>query len=137
MSSTKRVLLQRRFAEEMIGHAMAENPNESCGLLAGAVGRIEKFFPVANALHSPVRYEMEPREQLAIMQAMDEKGWELLGIFHSHPNSPAYPSPTDLELAYYSDCLYFIASLANPEKPVLRVFRIDGKKIDEEELVLE
>lgn len=137
MSSAKRFLLEKRFAEEMIAHAMTENPCEACGMVAGLDGRVEKFFPATNMLRSPVRYEMEPREQLTIMQEMDEKGWELLGIFHSHPRSPAYPSSTDLELAYYPDCLYFIASLANIDTPVLRAFKISGEKIDEEELVIE
>lgn len=137
MSSPKRFFLEKRFAEEMIAHAFAENPCEACGMVAGVDGRVEKFFAATNILQSPIRYELEPREQLAIMQEMDEKGWELVGIFHSHPRSQAYPSSTDLNLAYYPDCLYFIASLANPKSPVLRAFRIAGKCIDEEELVLE
>jgi [CysO sulfur-carrier protein]-S-L-cysteine hydrolase len=80
---------------------------------------------------------MEPREQLRILDEIDAAGWDLLAIYHSHTRSAAYPSHTDVELAFFPDTLYLIVSLADRERPEIRAFRIrreggaDGQ-IDEE-----
>jgi proteasome lid subunit RPN8/RPN11 len=87
-------------------------PEEACGLLVGRVedgiGYILEVIPTTNALHSPVRYRIEPAEQLAAFNHMDETGMELVGIYHSHPNGPAGPSATDLAEAFYPEAAYLI-----------------------------
>ena len=70
------------------------------------------------------------------MREMDQKEWELVGIYHSHTHTEAYPSKTDVELAFYPDALYFIVSLENREAPVIRAFRINDGRVDEEEVVV-
>jgi proteasome lid subunit RPN8/RPN11 len=116
----------------MIQHALAERPNEACGMLAGDGNRATKFYRAANAEPSPIRYLMEPRDQLRIMRDIEDHDWDLLGIFHSHTHTPAYPSQTDVSLAYYPDALYIIASLADESQPVVRAFHIEDGKIREE-----
>jgi proteasome lid subunit RPN8/RPN11 len=89
-------------------------------------------LPAINIADNPtVEYLMEPHDQLRHFQAMEEAGLELLGIYHSHPSSPAYPSPTDLSMAYYPEAVYVIASLTQRESPVLRAFRILDGQISE------
>lgn len=95
---------------EMIAHVRAGLPNEACGLLAGLDGRVTQVYPVENVDHSPVRYTMSPTEQVRTMVAIEEAGWELLSIYHSHPNGPATPSATDLARAYYPEVVYIILS---------------------------
>jgi proteasome lid subunit RPN8/RPN11 len=56
------------------------------------------------------------------------------GIFHTHTHSEAYPSETDLRLAFYPDACYLVMSLSDRERPVLRAFRIVDGEITEEEL---
>ncbi len=119
-------------AEEMIQHALAEHPNEACGLLAGKDGWVEKVYQMTNAEHSPVTYRLEPEKQVRIFMEIEEKGWELVAIYHSHSHSPAYPSATDLELAFYPDSLYLIISLADRDRPILRAFHIVEGLIEEE-----
>lgn len=131
------VILEKRYAEEMIAHARAEDPYEVCGLLAGKDGRILKLYRCQSAERSPYRYLLDPKDQLRAMREMDENGWELVGIYHSHTKSPAYPSRTDIELAFYPEALYFIISLLDPERPTIRTFRIVDGKVDEEELRIE
>ncbi len=71
-------------------------PEEACGLLAGqAPGQVESVFPVANRLHSPSRFEMDPHEQLRAFLDIEAADLELLAIYHSHPHGPPEPSPTD------------------------------------------
>lgn len=128
--------LERRYAEEMIAHAREEAPLECCGVLAGVEGRVTWLCRAVNAERSPVRYSIAPEEQFRIYKMITEKGWEVLGIYHSHTHTEAYPSATDLRLAFWPDSLYFIISLQDPECPVIRAFRINEGKVEEEELVI-
>lgn len=100
-----RLLLPPAVWEEIQAHAQACLPEEACGLLGGVSdggGALARMaLPVENALHSPVRFRMDPRAQLAAFQAIEAAGLELLAIFHSHPRGPRAPSATDLaEFAY-------------------------------------
>jgi proteasome lid subunit RPN8/RPN11 len=131
------VKLERRFADAIIEQALAEHPNESCGLLAGNDGVATRIFKMTNAERSPVIYRMEPAEQLRVFNEMDEAHLELVAIYHSHTRSPAYPSSTDVQLAYYPDAAYLIVSLRDMEHPELRGFRIVDGKVEEVELVYE
>ena len=80
---------------------------------------------------------VDPKAQLRAMNEMDERGWDLVGIFHSHTFTEAYPSRTDVELAAYPDATYLILSLADQDAPVLRGFRIRDGQVDEVPLLLE
>jgi [CysO sulfur-carrier protein]-S-L-cysteine hydrolase len=126
--------LDRVFFDEMVEHGLAVFPNEACGLLAGKEGRPVHFFPMTNADASPVSYRLDPMEQLRVFDEMDEQGWELLGIVHTHTHSEAYPSETDRSLAFYPDARYMIMSLSDREHPDLRAYRIVDGQITEEEL---
>ena len=117
-----RVKISRDLADEMVAHCLEGRPNEACGMLAAKAGETVKVFRMANASGSPVRYSLEPSEQLAVYNALDEQGWDLGGVFHSHTHTEAYPSPTDVRLAS-EDVPYVIVSLAT-EPPEIRAFRI-------------
>jgi proteasome lid subunit RPN8/RPN11 len=114
--------LPRQIVEAMVEHCLSGQPNEACGLLAGRGGRATKVFPMTNAAASPVRYALDPAEQLKVYRELDEQGWELCGVFHSHTHTEAYPSPTDVRLAS-EDVPYVIVSLSEAP-PVIRAFRI-------------
>lgn len=123
--------LDRIFFDEMVEHGLAAFPNESCGLLAGKEGRPVKFFPMTNRDASPVTYRLDPREQLRVFDEMDEQGWELLGIFHTHTHSEAYPSETDRAQAFYPEAEYLVMSLSDRTNPVLRSFSIVDEQVVE------
>jgi proteasome lid subunit RPN8/RPN11 len=120
--------------DEMIEQARAEYPNEACGLLAGKDGSATRVFRMTNAERSPVIYRMEPREQLKVFNEIEDAGLDLVAIYHSHTRSPAYPSATDVRLAYYPEAVYLIVSLQDADEPVLRGFRIHDGRVDEVEL---
>jgi proteasome lid subunit RPN8/RPN11 len=124
--------IPRRFHDEIIAHAKEEDPNECCGLLAGLDGNAARLFRITNSEKSPTRYLMEPREQFAAFKAMRSAGLSLLAIYHSHTHSPAYPSETDVRLAYYPEAHYVIVSLENKANPVIRAYRIVDGQIREE-----
>jgi len=69
------------------------------------------------------RYVIDPREQLKVFRSIDAAGEELLGIYHSHPVSQPYPSPTDRAEAHYTDVVYVLVSVRTA-KPEVAGFRI-------------
>src|SRR4051812_14379080 len=94
--------LDQASYDALIAHARAEYPNEACAFLAGAGSvedgfTVEKVFALPNAEASPTFYLVEPKAQLAAMNEMDDHDQELVGIFHSHTFTEAYPSRTDIE----------------------------------------
>ena len=128
--------IDRGFFDEMVEHGLAEFPNEACGLLAGKEGRPVKFFSMTNRDASPVTYRLDPKEQLHVFDEIDDEGWELLAIFHTHTHSDAYPSETDRKQAFYSEAHYLVMSLTDRTHPELRAYRIDDGEIQETELVI-
>ena len=122
--------------DALVVHAQEEYPNECCGVLVGAGNRVRQLYRTVNADHSPVTYRVDPRDLLRIFQELDDAGLEMVGIYHSHTHSPAYPSPTDVSYARgYPEAAYVIVSLADRRAPVVRSFRIADGQIAEEEVV--
>jgi [CysO sulfur-carrier protein]-S-L-cysteine hydrolase len=123
--------LEKRYVEDIIAHAKAEAPLECCGILAGTDDKVLKLYRTTNSEKSPLRYNVEPEELLCIYQELDEKGWQLLAVYHSHPYSKAYPSLTDIKLAQCLDVLHIIVSLRETV-PVVRAFWLSGGHVREE-----
>ncbi|HSG06624.1 MAG TPA: M67 family metallopeptidase [Nitrospiria bacterium] len=128
------VQIPKTIYEEMISHARSWAPYECCGLLGGRENRVEKHYPLTNIQKSPVSYMIDPKEQFKVFKDLRAQGTDLVAIYHSHPATEAYPSPTDVRLAYYPDSAYIIISLQNPEQPAVKGFRIVDQKISAEEL---
>jgi [CysO sulfur-carrier protein]-S-L-cysteine hydrolase len=126
--------IDRQSYDVLVAHARAEYPNEACALLSGRDGTVEKVYALPNAEASPTFYVVEPKAPLHAMNEIDELDLDLVGIFHSHTFTEAYPSRTDIELAAYPDAAYLILSLADPKAPVLRAFHILDGQVDEEEV---
>jgi proteasome lid subunit RPN8/RPN11 len=131
------VKIDRSMVDELLAHACGDAPNECCGLIASKDGEAVKLYRATNAEASPVRYGLDPAEQYRIMKEIDEHGWTLGAIYHSHTRSPAYPSQTDVNLAFYPEALYLIVSVETPERPDLRAFKIVEREIDEVELSID
>jgi proteasome lid subunit RPN8/RPN11 len=93
--------LSEEHWQEMLVHVDQHAPLEACGLLAGRQDRVEKVIPVRNQALSPVRFVMDPYEQLQAFDWIDFNQLELLGIFHSHPTGPETASMTDIVEAAY------------------------------------
>ena len=91
---------------------------------------VEQVFRAVNERSSPYGYELDHRSLFAANE-LDDDGFEV-GIYHSHPRSPAEPSQTDINLATYPHWRYLIVSLET--EPVVRVWRIADGRVDEEEL---
>ncbi len=120
--------LSSRLIDQMIAQARTEAPLETCGVLGGRDGQAMALYPIANALRSTVRYQAEPEGLLAAFLDIEAHGWDIIGIYHSHPAGPEEPSATDIAEAYYPDAVYIIISLAHAP-PSIRGFRIVNKQV--------
>lgn len=90
-----------KYWDAMLIHVKNNASLEACGLLAGKNNSVEKVFLITNQAQSPVRFRMDPTEQLNALEWIDSNGLELLAIFHSHPTGPETVSATDIEEAAY------------------------------------
>jgi proteasome lid subunit RPN8/RPN11 len=131
------VVIPQALVDQIVEHARRGFPDEACGLVAARDGRAVKVYPIDNADASPVHYEMDSKQQLIAMLDIDDHDWELGAIFHSHTRTRAYPSQTDIGLAFYPDALYMIVSLADERNPDLRAFRIVDGQVEERPLRIE
>ena len=109
---------------QMLTAAQAAAPLEACGLLAGLGTRVAKCYTLTNADASPEHFSMKPEEQFAAVKDMRTMRLNMLGIWHSHPASPARMSAEDMRLAYTPDVVYVILSLAGPGAPHTRAFEV-------------
>lgn len=115
----------------MLDQLQAAYPMEACGIMAGSGDLVERLYPVDNQLMSPYAYKMEPNQQLKAMLDLEEMGWEMLAIYHSHPRGPDVPSPSDVAQATYPDAAHVIVSLLDRQHPSIRAFQIVGQAIEE------
>lgn len=104
--------------DEILVHAREEFPNECCGMVASKDGLALKVFPAVNAAASPLRYEIDPMEQLKIEEEIWDEGWDLGVIYHSHTRSDPVPSETDRNLAFHPDSIYMIIGIADYDSAV-------------------
>ena len=129
--------LKKELFKRITEHAIREFPNEACGILSGSQGRVGKVYEMTNTDKSPQTFFMDAKEQLRVMKEIRNKGEEMIGIYHSHVASEAYPSSHDVELALYPEVSYVIISIKNKKNPSARSFKIVEGKISEEELKIE
>lgn len=126
--------LKKEFFEKIISQSKKEYPNEACGILAGKNGCVEKIYEMTNTKKSPSLFFMDSGEQLKVAKEIRGLGLEMVGIYHSHVASPAYPSSHDVEMAFYPEVSYVILSLKEMNNPGIRSFKISEGKITEEEI---
>jgi [CysO sulfur-carrier protein]-S-L-cysteine hydrolase len=124
--------ISHRQWDELVAHARDEAPNECCGYVRASEGVVDHVVRSENLRRSPYGYELDAHSLLAANR-LDEEGYEV-GIYHSHPRSPAQPSQTDINLAQYPHWTYMIVSLQS--EPEVRAWRIADGRVDEEELIL-
>jgi [CysO sulfur-carrier protein]-S-L-cysteine hydrolase len=124
------------FYKEIVEQSLREFPNEACGVIAAEAGVPVRVYPMVNADASPTTYRLDAKEQLRVFDELDDRGWDLWAIYHSHTHTEAYPSKTDRSQAFYPDSRYLVLSLEDRDAPVLRSFFIRDGEVEEEELTV-
>jgi [CysO sulfur-carrier protein]-S-L-cysteine hydrolase len=134
-TTTPVIHLPAAMRDEIVGHARAEAPRECCGVISGQHGRPVRLYRLTNVEPGTRLYRIDDTELFHVYRELQEHGADILAIYHSHPASPAYPSSTDVALAFWSEAFYLICSLAEPGSPDIRAFRIVDEQISEAEIV--
>lgn len=130
--------IPRALCEEVIAHCRATSSKEACGVLAAHAGdalgqgRVVQVYPMTNVEDSPIGYALDPKEQFAVEKQMRQRGQRLVGIFHSHTASAAYPSSVDVRLAISPDISYVLVSLQDQRQPDIKSYRIEGERVTPE-----
>jgi proteasome lid subunit RPN8/RPN11 len=109
-------------------------PEEACGLVAGIGNRSQRVFIISNIMGSSTRFQLDPQQQLDVLLMIEDNDWELLGIYHSHPTGPAYPSARDILEAAYPEAVHLIWSPLQGDW-VCRGFFIEKGKVKEVSLL--
>jgi len=144
------VQLTKAHYEVIVGHCFDGLPDEACGLLAGPMadasagtgavgaptGEVRAVYPCRNADQSARTYTVDSRDYLRAMRDAEDHGDEIVGVWHSHTHTDAYPSPTDVRQAVDPTWWYVIVSLRD-DAPMLRAYRIVDEKIAEGRVVLD
>src|SRR5579872_5759734 len=122
---------------QMVSHCLRGLPDEACGLLAGdpSTGVVERCYPARNAAESAKLYTVDPRDHLRADRDAEERGIEIMGVFHSHTHTDAYPSPTDVAQAPDPGWHYVLVSLRDTH-PVVRSYRIREEAVEEESVTV-
>lgn len=118
------VQLPQAIYDEIIAHARAGKPEEICGVLRGRELMAYELIRGRNIAEDRVNNYAVDQQTLLLQFKFEEAGDEMMGIYHSHPISVAYPSATDAWNAHYPDSIYFICSLEFDDAPVIRAFRM-------------
>ena len=130
------LVLTAALREQVIAHCRSRYPKEACGLLAGRNGAVEQVYLMRNVEDSSISYAMDPKEQLQVEKRMRQAGQQMVGIFHSHTASAAYPSSVDVRLAISPDVAYVLVSLQDQAKPEFKSYRITGTEIVPEDVAI-
>lgn len=132
-----KVKLPRFIVNQLLRYAQINPQREICGLMGARDGVPANCYPVNNIASDPrQQFFMDPQDQIKVMRRMRERGEELFGIYHSHPETPPLPSKSDLAQAAYPEALYLIISLNTKGVLEMRGFRLQGKRYEEVELQL-
>lgn len=131
--------IARTAYEELRRHGEETYPHECCGVL---LGRMENEARVVEAVarcgntntESPQnRYFIDPAELVRIQREGRERGQDIVGFYHSHPDHPARPSGFDLENAHWIGCSYVITAIEKGLAKATGSFELAGESEESKE----
>jgi proteasome lid subunit RPN8/RPN11 len=129
--------IARDLYQQMIDHAREEAPNECCGMVAARDGQAVRVYRATNIEASPLRFRIDPQEQLRINDEIEDAGLDLEAIYHSHTRTEPRPSQTDINFAgLWPGVLWVIVGLSDRGAEV-QTWRIDDGRVAAAQLVVE
>ena len=121
----------------MVAQAKAEAPIETCGIMAGKDGVVQKLYKMVNLDQSNDHFTMEPAEQFKVIKAIRAEGYRIQAIYHSHPESPARPSAEDIRLSLTPGVIYVIVSLQDADNAIVKGFLVENGNTTEVPVTIE
>jgi proteasome lid subunit RPN8/RPN11 len=127
--------IPEHLRKQLIDHALADAPNECCGVIGvrpGAPRDAASVLAATNVAASPLRFEIDGLEVLRLIEQIDGEGLELGAIYHSHTRTAPYPSQTDINFAAgWPGVEWVILGVADPQSPQVRSYLIDQGQVQE------
>ncbi len=125
--------ISKALLDQVVAHALDDPANEVCGLVAvDAGGTASEVRRTVNIHRSPMKFEIDGDEMVALYNEIEDRGDRLGAIYHSHVRSPPYPSQTDLNFArWWPGVEWIIVGLKAGAEPEVRSYLIDGGAIEE------
>ena len=132
--------ISREFVDAILEQSRYEYPDECCGVIVGPVGanKAQRLKPMINSAHSPTFYEFDPKDLLALYREIDDNDEEIVVIYHSHTETEAYPSRTDIAYAGEPGAHYVLVSTRKEIAPAteFRSYRIIDAVVSEEPVII-
>ena len=132
--------ISQHIVDAILEQSRAEYPDECCGVILGPVGsgKPVRLKPMINSAHSPTFYEFDPKDLLALYREVDDRDEEIVVIYHSHTETVAYPSRTDIAYAGEPGAHYVLVSTRKEIAPAteFRSYRILDGIVTEEEVTI-
>ena len=131
-----KIIIPKIIISKLFEHSILEDPNECCGLLLGNDEKVIEIRNLNNVHDNPMtRYEIDRKDLMKVQKYCDNNNMEILGVYHSHTHSQAYPSPTDIKVARlikdFFDPYYILISLIEKTRPIIRGYKIDLESVTE------
>jgi len=124
------IAVVQRVLDEVRAHAEEDAPRECCGVLIGPEHVILESSRASNLAEGHTRFLLDPRDHIRAMREARARQLDVVGFYHSHPRSRAYPSRTDVDESGYAGALHLIAGDGEGGKE-MRLFVIDGTNVEE------
>jgi [CysO sulfur-carrier protein]-S-L-cysteine hydrolase len=124
------IAIVRQVLDDVVAHARDESPRECCGVLVGTRERVLQSVRALNLAQGQSRFQIDPRDHIRAIRDARARSLDVVGFYHSHPRSRAYPSETDIAESGYAGAMHLIAGLGGSETDV-RLFTIDGATVVE------
>jgi len=136
MATQAALRVPQAMVDAILAQARAEYPNEACGVIIGRNGLVERLKPMFNAAASPTFYEFDPKDLLSLYREVDDNDEEIVVIYHSHTETEAYPSRTDISYAGEPGAHYVLVSTREEIAPAteFRSYRIIDGAVTEEQV---
>ncbi len=131
------IIIVQRVLDELRSHARDESPRECCGMLVGSAGRIADSARAVNLEAGTTRFRIDPRDHIRAIRDARARQLDVVGFYHSHPRSRAYPSQTDVADAGYAGAMHLIVGVGEHGALEARLFTIEGETVTELNYVTE
>lgn len=132
--------ISREFVDAILEQSRSEYPDECCGVIVGTswANKAQRLKPMINSAHSPTFYEFDPKDLLALYREIDDNDEEIVVIYHSHTETEAYPSRTDIAYAGEPGAHYVLVSTRKEIAPAteFRSYRIIDAVVSEEPVII-
>lgn len=127
--------ISKKIINKIYDHGRKEAPIEACGYLAGINNEVVNYYPMHNIDQSNEHFTFDPQEQFDVMKKVRTEQLEILAVYHTHPESPARPSPEDIRLAFDPGIIYVILSLLEDKKNI-KAYKIIKGQVTEKKLII-